>query len=40
MQLTGAYHSLDLDHHVYDLLRCNLMDRFVQQVKDRKKVSP
>ena len=31
----AACRSLGLEHHVYDLLRGNLMERFVQYVKDR-----
>ena len=31
----AACRSLGLEHHVYDVLRSNLMERFVQYVKDR-----
>jgi putative transposase len=31
----AACRSLGLEHHVYDALRGNLMERFVQYVKDR-----
>ncbi len=32
---SAACHSLGLEHHVYDAVRGNLMERFVQYVKDR-----